>query len=261
MIIAMACTCNWYHYLAVLIYSLLRTTKTVDKIYLLLETDDIEKIPELKKIKEKYPFEIILLNFNNIIDDYLNDDSLNRNTKFSNFTFARLCLPQLVKEDKVLYIDVDTIILKDLSDLWDTNIDDYYIAGCEDYGVFELDRYRGKEGVFSNKYVNAGVILINNKKILEDNLQIDFFALLNMYKFIFPDQDVLNYICGEKKLIISSINNYALGTTKKVDDINDVRIIHYVGDKKNWVHGKKYSEFWYDVEKDFYDEFGFEDLM
>ena len=152
-------------------------------------------------------------------------------------------------------------ILKDLSDLWDTNIDDYYIAGCEDYGVFELDRYRGKEGVFSNKYVNAGVILINNKKILEDNLQIDFFALLNMYKFIFPDQDVLNYICGEKKLIISSINNYALGTTKKVDDINDVRIIHYVGDKKNWVHGKKYSEFWYDVEKDFYDEFGFEDLM
>lgn len=240
-----------------LIYSLLWTTKTVNKIYLLLETDDIEKIPELK---EKYPFEMILLNFNNIIDDYLNKDSLNRDTKFSNFTFARLCLPQIVEESKVLYIDVDTIILKDLSNLWDINIDDYYIAGCEDYGIFELDRYKGKESIFSNKYLNAGVILINNKKILEDNLQTDFFTLLNMYGFVFPDQDVLNYTCGDKKLIISSINNYALGTTKEVNDINDVRIIHYVGDKKPWIQGKKYSEFWYDVEKDFYDEFGFEYL-
>ena len=108
-----------------LIYSLLWTTKTVNKIYLLLETDDIEKIPELK---EKYPFEMILLNFNNIIDYYLNKDSLNRNTKFSNFTFARLCLPQILEESKVLYIG------------------DYYIAGCENYGIFELDRYICRKG-------------------------------------------------------------------------------------------------------------------
>lgn len=128
MVVAMACTSNWYHYLTVLIYSLLRTTKTVNKIYLLLETDDIEKIPELKKLKEKYPFEMILLNFNNIIDYYLNKDSLNRNTKFSNFTFARLCLPQIVEESKVLYIG------------------DYYIAGCENYGIFELDRYICRKG-------------------------------------------------------------------------------------------------------------------
>ena len=168
MIIAMACTGNWYHYLTVDIFSLLKTTKTVKKIYLLLETDNIDDLDELKKVIEKYPVEIKLINFNNIFDDLVEKGNINRDTIFSNFCFARLALPSVVEEDKILYIDTDAIVIQDISKVWRVNIDDYYLAGCKDYGIIR-DGTNEKLG-FTGRYVNSGYILMNLKKIREDNL-------------------------------------------------------------------------------------------
>ena len=58
LIIAMSCTKDWYHYLIVDIYSLLECTKNVKKIYLLIETNDINDVPYLKKIIEKNNWKI-----------------------------------------------------------------------------------------------------------------------------------------------------------------------------------------------------------
>ena len=40
--------------------------------------------------------------------------------------------------DKVLYIDCDTIILKDLTELFEINLNDYYAAVVKDYIVYVL---------------------------------------------------------------------------------------------------------------------------
>ena len=58
MIIALSCNENWYKYLVVNIYSLLKCTKNVKKLYLLLETDKIDDVPDLDKVIAKYPVEI-----------------------------------------------------------------------------------------------------------------------------------------------------------------------------------------------------------
>ena len=53
LIIAMSCTKDWYHYLMVDIYYLLECTKNVKKIYLLIETNNIDDVPYLKEIIQK----------------------------------------------------------------------------------------------------------------------------------------------------------------------------------------------------------------
>lgn len=254
MVVAMACTEDWYHYLTVDIYSLLKTTPSVKKIYLLLETDNIDDIPELKKVIEKYPVEIKIVNFNNIFDDLVEKGNVNRDTVFSNFCFARLALPSIVDEDKVLYIDTDAIVLKDISKVWRTNIDDYYIAGCKDYGIIRDGTY-DKLG-FTGKYVNSGFIIMNLKKIREDNIQEKWFKVINQCELKYPDQDALNLVCQNKELYICSMYNYIRGVTLEPIFKEYMKVIHYAGSKEYWVVDKYYSELWYDLEEKFYDEFG-----
>ena len=253
MVVAMACTENWYHYLAVDIYSLLKTTPAVKKIYLLLETDNINDIPELKKVIEKYPVEIKLINFNNMIDDLIEKDNVNRDTEFTNFCFARLALPSIVEEEKVLYLDTDAIVLKDISELWNINIDNYYLAGCKDLGAFERDNISSRLGI-TGKYINSGVLLMNLKKIREDNIYKKWFETINKRQLIFPDQDAINLVCQKGIIYIPAENNFALGVTSKFIEKKYIKIIHYVNLKIDWVRGKPYSELWYNVEENFYKE-------
>ena len=158
MIIAMACNENWYQYLVVNLYSLLKCTKNIKKIYLILETDNIKDVPKLKEVIDKYHVDIELINFNNILDDLIEKGNINRDTIYSNFCFARLALPYLIKEDKVLYIDTDAIVLKDISNVWRINVDDYYVAGCRDYGVLRDETYERLN--ITGKYVNSGFIIM-----------------------------------------------------------------------------------------------------
>lgn len=254
MVVAMACTENWYHYLAVDIYSLLKTTKAVKKIYLLLETDNIDDIPEIKKVVEKYPVELKLINFNNMIDDLIEKGNVNRDTIFSNFCFARLALPSIVEEDKVLYIDTDAIVLKDIYNVWRYDISNYYIAGCKDYGVLRNGVYNELE--FTGKYVNSGFLIMNLKKIREDKVEEKWFNFINEKKLIYPDQDALNMVCQDNELYIPSMYNYAPGATMDVIFKDQIRVIHYTSPKKNWLIDKIYNELWYDIEEKFYNELG-----
>ena len=165
MIIAMACTKNWYHYLMVDIYSLLECTKNVKKIYLLIETTDINEVPYLKEIKEKYNIEFKLINLNDYLISNLNENSPNRDTIYSNFSFGRLLLPDIVEEDKVLYIDTDAIVRKDISNVWKYDISNYYVAGIRDYGII-ADNIINIYGIYG-KYINSGFVVFNLKKIRE----------------------------------------------------------------------------------------------
>lgn len=251
--IAMACNESWYYYLVVNLYSLLENTKNVKKIYLLLETDKVEDVPMLDKIIEKYPVEFELINFNNVFDDLVDKGNVNRDTIYSNFCFARLALPSLVKDEKILYIDTDAIVLKDISNVWRYDISDYYLAGVKDYGV-GIETYQRLS--ITGKYVNSGFILLNLKKIREDKIQDKWFEIINNNELEYPDQDALNYICQHHELYIPSMYNCTVGSTKDVLCLDKIRVFHYTGPKIDWVADRFYAELWYDVEEKFKDEFG-----
>ena len=81
--------------------------------------------------------------------------------RFPKLAFARLFI-DLYCSGRVLYLDVDTLILSDLTSLYHWNIEEYGIAAVEDYGMHL--RLREKSIINKTSYLNAGVILLDCSK-------------------------------------------------------------------------------------------------
>lgn len=254
LVLAFSCSKNWYKYLCIELFSLLECTKNIKKIYLLIETEDISEIPYLKLFQKLYNVEFKLVNINNYIRKRINPNSKNDNTFFTKFSFGKLLLPDIISEDKVLYLDSDTLVIDDLSSIWNFNIDEYYTAGVKDWGIYK--RGNISELGIKDKYINSGVVIFNVKKIKEDKIHDKWFYIVNNYKLIFPDQDALNTACTDKIFYLPDIYNVADDVTKEPEDVSLAKIIHYAGIKENWVYDLKYSEIWCQIEERFNKKIG-----
>ena len=251
MVIAFSCTKDWYYYLVVNLYSLLKHNK-VKKIYLLLETNKKEDVKYLKQLSKKYKVEFVLININNYQKNYLKEDCPNANTVYSNMCFSRLMLADFVCEDKVLYIDTDALVLKDISHVWEIDNTDYYLIGVKDYGVININYLETLN--LSGRYINSGFVVFNLKKIREDGIVQKWFDIINERELKFPDQDAMNIVCTDKEMYIPSMYNYGFGCMVDIFDPNMIRVIHYLGVKDPWVADKIFAEYWYNTEIDFINE-------
>ena len=117
----------------------------------------------------------------------------NENAYCTPYTLLRL-LADLVPEipDKILYLDIDMMAGDDISKLYNTDITDYeYAAVKEKYGsVFIWP-----------DYINAGMLLLNMKKIKKTGLLEKARNLIKNKKLIFADQSAIYYSTTSKKLL------------------------------------------------------------
>lgn len=157
--------------------------------------------------------------------------------------YYRLSLPSILKDiDKVLYMDVDTITEKDLSDLYNTNIDKYYLAGVKNPKFVAFGKnYSNMLKIKSmSQYINSGVMLLNLKAMREHNIEKKFNNTLSKNKFPFHDQDVINSVCYNKiyhlpfkynmMIHYDIYNNYAYKT----------KLISRCFSKSDWDEGRKH---------------------
>lgn len=93
----------------------------------------------------------------------------------------------LTNYDKVLFLDCDTIVEHDISELWDINMDGYYYAGVKQPQL--------SSDFFT--YINTGVLMCNLKE-LRDGKEDELIRCLNAKDYAFPDQDVINERCQGK---------------------------------------------------------------
>lgn len=109
------------------------------------------------------------------------------------YTLLRL-LADLIPEipDKILYLDIDMMVNKDIAELYNIDISNYeYAAVKEKYGsVFIWP-----------DYINAGMLLLNIKKIKETGLLEKARHLIKTRKMLFADQDAI-YRSTTKKLLL-----------------------------------------------------------
>ncbi len=130
----------------------------------------------------------------------------NENAYCTPYTLLRL-LADLVPEmpDKVLYLDIDMMAGDDISKLYNINIKDYeYAAVKEKYGsVFIWP-----------DYINAGMLLLNMKKIKETGLLEKARELIKNKKLLFADQSAI-YYSTTKKLLLPRIYNEQSKFNKK----------------------------------------------
>lgn len=149
-------------------------------------------------------------------------------------TFYRLCLHRVLPNTymKCIYCDCDVIINCDLWNLFNENIDDYYLAGIKD-PVISYSDYRS---IFPNldKYINAGVLLINLDKWRKTHIE-NLFEKYIKQNLRYQDQDILNLACKNKILLLEN-NKYVMMSflNRRKYSIPSNTIIHYCGLVKPW---------------------------
>jgi lipopolysaccharide biosynthesis glycosyltransferase len=164
----------------------------------------------------------------------------------SKATYLRLFIPELLPQNinKVLYLDVDIIINKNLTELYDSNIEHFALAAIEDAPNSSIIA----QEISPTPYFNAGVLLLNLNYLRDIHFttQALQFIQANHNKIIFHDQDVLNAMLHDKCLLLP-IQWNALGCfflnppiiqksriSQLQQALNDPAVIHFSGSIKPW---------------------------
>ncbi len=186
---------NYARHCGVSIYSLFDNNKNVDEIDVYIISNDLSK--ETKEnffmISKEFNRKIFFVEIDNIYEEFT------KNNDFPKSAYARLFTENISdKIDKILYLDCDTVIVNDISGLWNTDIDEYYFAGVQD----PIQRFNVELVGLSKeyRYINSGVLLINLKKWREDNLKNKFVECMERFNGKVPhhDQGVLNIVCKDR---------------------------------------------------------------
>jgi lipopolysaccharide biosynthesis glycosyltransferase len=169
--------------------------------------------------------------------------------------YYRLAAPLLLPShlDRVLYLDVDIVVINPLKELYETDFEGNYYIACTHTKEFlsKLNQARlgAPKGV---PYINTGVMVLNLSALRENlSLQdIQAYAKENTRKFILPDQDILTALYGDKIKLADTMRYnlsdrifgfYNADPKNNKIDVEWVRqnssVIHYCGKNKPWKEG------------------------
>lgn len=161
---------------------------------------------------------------------------------------ATLYLPEDL--DLILYLDADIVVINSLKELYETDFEGNYYAGCTHIRelLTQINRARLKTGKDA-AYINTGVLLMN-LPALRENLKfsdICDFVRQQRRALLLPDQDILSALYGDKVKLLDTmrfnlsekiLSWYNTAHRSKPIDLPWIRencsIIHYCGKRKPW---------------------------
>lgn len=151
-------------------------------------------------------------------------------------TYLRVFSPYTVDAgcEKLIYMDVDMLLYDDISKLFLTDIGNNIVGAVQDTqelvsATFAIPNYKELGIPHDNKYFNSGLLLINRKKWIENDVSTNVIqSLHNNMKYVnYPDQYGLN---------VTLYNNWFQldkGWNRSAFDESEQKpkIIHFVGIK------------------------------
>ena len=198
------------------------------------------KIGQLKKIR---PFEIKYMS----IDVSLFSSFRLGEKYFTPAVYYRVLMADLLPDiDKIIYFDCDTVILSDLKELFETDVENFYLAAVEDIAFCWLrDRLGRKNQEF---YINTGVMTVNLKlwRSCGAGQKLLKYGFEKRDEICFGDQDIINAVFkdGIKPLSLEwdvqlsffEFNNNIYHPLKKEikKAVKNPKIVHYVSCRKPW---------------------------
>lgn len=251
-------TNNTYaEHLAVMIRSLLENKVSNNPIEIYVISSDISEQNKtlLTKTAGKFMVKIKFLKIASAVyEEFMTLVSVGDRQKYlTKETYYRISIPDLLDEtiEKALYLDSDMIIKNDITELWNTNIDNYLAAAVEDHWA-KKSRNSDLSIPKESKYFNAGVLLINVQKWREEKIKnkIMEFIKTNAASIKFYSQDPLNAVLYDKWHQLDVKWNFQTEYLK-YSQFKHIKpaIIHYTGGKKPWITDHPLGEEYYKYKK------------
>lgn len=200
--------------------------------------------------------------YNNNIEFYsideakIKDAKLKKNSPVTIATYYRLLLPELLSDSikRVLYLDCDVIVRKDISELFsEVDMTDCGVAAVKD-SLPQNTKHRFTMGLgLDDASFCAGVMLINLQYWRDHNSQRQLleFSIKEREEIFFADQDALNYVFRKHWYQLpyqyghSPLSTAVLDKGQRWSDFwanaYDPSIIHYAAHVKPW-YGVKFPE-------------------
>lgn len=261
---------NYAQHVAVVMASIVSNTKQRNNINFFLLSDNIskEKLILIEKTVRKLNSQVTIIDLSK--DDLFSEVFLSGH--ISKAAYFRLAIADILPKniDKVIYLDVDLLVLKDIEILWNIDLEGKAIGAVPDYGILCSKRVM-KEKVESiglsktDLYFNSGVLVLNLKKFRDNNYTNVLLNYMKNNKFIHHDQDVLNKVFKENwkelpiwwnvippvfnlffKVLIHKQCRYKAIKAKK-----SPAIFHYAGGYKPWeyIEYKGFNDKYYEYLK------------
>lgn len=254
---------NYIPCLGVAIHSLKKNLKKKNKFRIIVLNSEItEKSKEEIRQFEDEDFIIEFKDISKEISKLKEDLALRLRDYYSSTIYYRMFIPSLFTEyDKAIYIDSDVILQDDISNLYNKELNDNYVAAIRDEVVNGAEVFRKYSkiaiGIDPEYYFNSGVLLMNLKKMREDKIEEKFIYLLTKYNLdtVAPDQDYLNVLCKGKVLYLPETWDKMPDFGEKIE-AEKIHLIHYNMFRKPWHYADvPYSEcFWkYAKETQYYE--------
>ena len=105
--------------------------------------------------------------------------------------YYKILLPIIFPNFKrIIFLDSDTLVFKDLSEMYNLDFNDNYILGYPFHNPELCDKF----GVKMVTYINGGVLLINIERIVYGNKDFGVldFLIKNSGRLYFLEQDAKN---------------------------------------------------------------------
>lgn len=217
---------DWAHYAAVETFSIFKTNSVPVKVYHISDGVNQLDLSEMcAYFGDGYTVEYIDADpiFREKIPSAINVD-----TRFTKYALYRLLLPILIQDERVLYIDADAVVNGDLTKFYNMDLGRDIVAGVTDSGA---DYYNLKTPIGltdSDTYINAGVTLLDLKKIREERLTEIWIDEVNNRHYACHDQCIINKTCRGRIRLVDGKYNVSPSTSLETGDI---KIMHYAGNK------------------------------
>lgn len=191
------------------------------------------------------------LNVSKLIDS--KNVVLYKKAHFSEEIFFRFLIAEIFSfYDKVIYLDCDLIVTTDISTIIPSNAemqDNLIAAVCNSLSRVGRERIKSNFKLPPEKYFNSGVLVINVKQWIQEDIAEQCFHKLQTIpekRLVCPDQDILNIICEDRVFYLAPEWNFYWHLVYGNEELvtiyapiaekvgENFKILHYASNVKPW---------------------------
>lgn len=197
------------------------------KVYILCEDDTFPF---------ELPCEATIINVKD--QKYFTPSGVNYNNQFTYINLLKVCYPYILQCNKVIHLDIDTIINDTLEPLWKTDLKNKWFGA--------VPEYKGKYKPFGDLYYNMGVAVINLQQMRKDKIMDTMANYLNTIPQPWADQDAWNKYGLEQDKAVTVPTRYNENVMTGYS--TDPAIVHYcsIGDwfENTGIYRREYLNKW-----------------
>jgi lipopolysaccharide biosynthesis glycosyltransferase len=158
----------------------------------------------------------------------------------SRMYYARIGMASLMNDVKrVIYLDSDTLVLADLSQLWGTDSKGAIVMACKDRKVSKLSEdspWPLSPEEANLPYFNSGVMLVDLNQWRSEQIEKQCLDLITRPSGLYSwwDQTILNHLLRGRIQFLSQEWNWQ--SEEEPDSDTPPRVLHYTTGLKPWVY-------------------------